>query len=77
MNQREACQWVHTQLIVGEMAFDELVAAFTALVGRVPNEPDRRAGLFRRCQEVVTSLTGVSEAMRTTTKVRARRSSAD
>jgi hypothetical protein len=37
MTKREACQWVHARLLVGDMAFDELVAAFTALVGHVPN----------------------------------------
>ena len=73
MNKREACQWVHTRLIVGDMPFDELVAAFTALVGRAPNAPDRREGLFRRCCDTVTSLTGVSQALHTTTNVRARR----
>ena len=75
MNKREACQWVHARLIVGDMAFDELDAAFTALVGRAPNAPDRREGLFRRCCETVTSLTGVSQAQHTSMKGRARRPS--
>ena len=75
MNKREACQWVHARLIVGDMAFDELDAAFTALVGRAPNAPDRREGLFRRCCDTVTSLTGVPAARRTTTDVPARRRS--
>jgi hypothetical protein len=60
MNKREACEWVHARLIVGEMPFDDLVAAFTALVGRVPNATDQRDELFRRCYEIVASLTGVS-----------------
>jgi hypothetical protein len=75
MNRREACEWVHTQLIVAEMPFDQLVAAFTALAGRVPNAPDRQAGLFRRCYEIATSHTGVSPGLRSTTP-RSRRSSA-
>jgi hypothetical protein len=72
MNKSEACEWVHTQLIVAEMPFDDLVAAFTALVGRAPNEPDRREGLFRRCYQIVTSQTGVSHAQRTTVHARPR-----
>jgi hypothetical protein len=75
MNKREACQWVHARLIVGDMAFEELVAAFTALVGRAPNAPDRREGLFRRCCDAVTSLTGVPEARHMTANVRTRRPS--
>ncbi len=75
MTKREACQWVHVRLLVGDMAFDELVAAFTALVGHVPNAPDRRAGLFRRCCETVTSLTGVSQARPPTANLGARRPS--
>ena len=75
MSEREACEWVHAQLIVGEMRFDDLVAAFTALVGRVPNGSDREKGLFRRCHEIVTSLTGVSDALRSATNARARRPS--
>ena len=71
MNRLEACQWVHARLIVGDMVFDELVAAFTALVGRAPNAPDRRKGLFGRCCDTVTMLTGVPKARHTTTKVRA------
>ena len=68
MNRLEACQWVHARLIVGDMVFDELVAAFTALVGRAPNAPDRRKGLFGRCCDTVTSLTGVPRARHATTK---------
>ena len=60
MNKREACEWVHARLIVDEMPFDDLVAAFTALVGHVPKVTDHRDGLFRRCYEIVTSLNGVS-----------------
>ena len=59
MNKVEACEWVHSRMIVDEMPTDDLVAAFTALVGHVPTAPDRRTGLFRRCYEIVTSLTGV------------------
>jgi hypothetical protein len=75
MSEREACEWVHAQLIVGEMPFDDLVAAFTALVGRVPNGLDHRNGLFRRCYEIVTSLTGVSGGLHSATNARARRPS--
>ena len=64
MNKVEACAWVHTRMIVDEMPADDLVAAFTALVGRVPTAPDRRNGLFRRCYEIVTSLTGVGDTQR-------------
>jgi hypothetical protein len=67
MNKREACQWVHKQMIVDEMPVDDLVAAFTALVGRVPDGPERQRGLFGRCYEIVTSLTGVSRGLRSTT----------
>lgn len=72
MNRIEACHWVHARLIDGDMVFDELVAAFTALVGRAPNAPDRREGLFGRCYDAVTSLTEVPKERHTTTKVRAR-----
>jgi len=75
MNKREACQWVHARLIVGDLPFDELVPAFTALVGRAPEAPDRREGLFKRCCDIVTSLTGVPQAQHTTANVRARRPS--
>lgn len=73
MTEREACRWVHARLLDGDMAFDELVAAFTALVGHVPNAPDRRAGLFKRCCETVTTLTGVPRARHPATNVRTRR----
>ena len=66
MNKFEACEWVHTRMIVDEMPTDDLVAAFTALVGHVPTAPDRRNGLFRRCYEIVTALTGVGNARRFT-----------
>jgi hypothetical protein len=72
MNKREACEWVHARLIVDEMSSEDLVAAFTALVGRVPGGPDRRDGLFRRCYEIVTSLTGVSDGLHAATNTRAR-----
>jgi len=58
MNKREACEWVHVHLLVDSMPFDELVAAFTALVGRVPDKDHRSAQLFRRCCEIVMA-TGV------------------
>ena len=74
MNKSEACEWVHARLIVDEMPSDNLVAAFTALVGRVPNAPDRREGLVRRCYEIATSLTGVSDGLRSAPSPRARRS---
>jgi hypothetical protein len=59
MNKREACEWVHRHMIVDGMAFDELVAAFTALSGRAPTGTDRQEGLFRRCGELLMSSTGV------------------
>jgi hypothetical protein len=74
MNRREACEWVHARLIVDEMPSDELVAAFTVLVGRVPKGPDRD-GMFRRCYDIVGSLTGVSEELQFAAKTRARRPS--
>ncbi len=77
MNKTEACEWVHARLIVDEMTSDDLVAAFTALVGRVPNGPDRREGLLRRCYEIATSLTGVSAGLRSAAGPRARRSVRD
>jgi hypothetical protein len=67
MNKRQACAWVHAQLVVGEMPTDELDAAFTVLVGRVPASADRRDGLYRRCWDIVTSLTGVSDRHRAAT----------
>jgi len=73
MTRREACEWVDARLIVDEMPFDELVAAFTVLVGRVPKEPDRRDGLFRRCYEIVVSLTGVSAERQFANKTPVRR----
>ena len=76
MNRREACEWVHARLIVGDMVFDDLIAAFTALVGRAPNAPDRRKGLFGRCCDTVTMLTGVPRA-RDTTNVSSRRPSSN
>ena len=73
MTRSEACEWVHKQLIVAEMPFDDLVAAFTVLVDRAPNGSDRRAGLFRRCYEVVSSLTVVSDGRHAATRPRARK----
>jgi hypothetical protein len=72
MNKGQACAWVHAQLVVGEVATDELDAAFTVLVGRVPASADRRAGLYRRCWDIVTSLTGVSDQQRAVTVPSAR-----
>ena len=76
MNKREACQWVHARMIVDELPADDLEAAFTALVGHVPKGSDRREGLFRRCYEIVTSMTGVSDELQFTPKKRAVRPSA-
>ena len=59
VNQREACEWVHRHLLVDGMAFDELVSAFTALVGRQPEKDAPSDRLFRRCCEIVMSSTGV------------------
>ena len=56
LNKVEACEWVHTRLIVGEMPTDELTAAFAILTGRVPEEADRLHGLFRRCFDVVMAM---------------------
>ena len=70
MNKREACEWVHEQLIVAEMPFDDLVAAFTALVGHAPDGPDRRHGLFRRCYEVVTLLSETQRHAPTSIRIR-------
>jgi hypothetical protein len=53
MTNREACEWVHRQLIVDELDTMQLVAAFTALTAHAPNAVDRRDGLFRRCCEIV------------------------
>jgi hypothetical protein len=61
MNKREACDWVHRHLIIDEMPFDDLVAVFTVLSGRRPATADRPGELFRRCWEMVVSLTGVGE----------------
>jgi len=76
MNKREACAWVHAQLVVGELPSDELDAAFTVLVGHVPAGADRKNGLYRRCWDVVTTLTGVSDRHRTVTPPPAARSRA-
>jgi hypothetical protein len=74
MNKLEACDWVHVHLIIDEMPFEDLVAAFTALAGRVPGISDRPDGLFRRCCEMVGSLTDVSSHQhRETTRIRSRR----
>lgn len=64
MTKREASEWVHMHLIVDELPFDDLVTTFTALAGRVPDSADRPGGLFRRCCEMVTASTAVSERCR-------------
>jgi hypothetical protein len=53
MTNREACEWVHRQLIVDELDIAQLIAAFTVLTARAPDAGDRRNGLFRRCCEIV------------------------
>jgi hypothetical protein len=50
---REACEWVHRQLIVDELDIQQLVAVFTVLAERAPNGGDRRFGMFRTCCEIV------------------------
>ena len=55
MTKTEAREWVHTKLIIVEMAHDELVAAFTALAERPPETADRQKGLFQRCCEIIVS----------------------
>jgi hypothetical protein len=57
---REACEWVHRQLIVDELDVGQLVAAFTTLAKHAPDSMDRRQGLFRTCCEIV--LTSVPPA---------------
>jgi hypothetical protein len=53
MTTRQACEWVHRQLIVDELDCAQLVAVFTVLTTRAPDATDRRDGLFRRCCEIV------------------------
>jgi hypothetical protein len=53
MTNREACEWVHRQLIVDELDVAQLIAAFTVLAAHPPDAGDRRNGLFRRCCEIV------------------------
>jgi hypothetical protein len=60
MNRREASDWVHLQSVTADVAFDDLVAAFTALKGHVPSSADHRHGLFRSCLEVVVPSMGVT-----------------
>ena len=55
MTKRQAREWVHTKLIIVEMAHEELVAAFTALAERPPAMADFPQGLFRVCCDIVTS----------------------
>lgn len=57
MTKRQANEWVHRQLIVEDMGYEQLVAAFTALAERKPNAADRLHGLFRRCFEMVEATT--------------------
>ncbi len=51
MTKLQAHEWVNRQLIVGDMGYDQLVAAFTALHERTPDASDRSRGLFRSCCE--------------------------
>jgi hypothetical protein len=51
----QAHEWVNRQLIVGDMGYEQLVAAFTALHGRKPDADDRNRGLFRSCFELTSS----------------------
>ncbi len=55
MTKGQAREWVHNKLIIVEMGYDELVAAFTVLVERPPGRADRLNGLFRRCCEIVSA----------------------
>ena len=55
MTKWQAQEWVHNKLIIVEMGYDELVAAFTILAERPPGRADRLKGLFRRCCEIVSS----------------------
>jgi hypothetical protein len=55
MTKWQAQEWVHNKLIIVEMGYDELIAAFTVLAERPPGRADRVRGLFRRCCEIVTS----------------------
>jgi hypothetical protein len=73
MNKQEACEWVHVHMIVDEMLPEDLVAAFTALVGHVPVSADRRHGLYRRCWEIVASRTGAFSRPRAATSARERK----
>ena len=56
MTKPQACEWVHTQLILIELDARQLVEAFTALTNGAPKPDDRRYGLFRRCCEIVIAL---------------------
>lgn len=53
MTNREACEWVHKQLIVDELDCAQLSVVFRVLTKRAPDAVDRRRGLFRRCCEIV------------------------
>jgi len=56
VNRVEAFDWVHTRLIVGDMALDELAEVFTVLTGHRPDAAERSQGLFRRCFDEVVSM---------------------
>lgn len=53
MTKPQAREWVHNKLIIVEMGYDELLAAFTVLAERPPGNADRKKGLFRECCEIV------------------------
>ena len=73
MNKQEACEWIHVHMIVDEMLPEDLVAAFTALVGHAPASADRREGLYRRCWDIVASRTGASGRSQDATSARVRK----
>jgi hypothetical protein len=55
LTKRQASEWVNRQLIVEDMGYEQLVAAFTALADRKPDAKDRSRGLFRSCCEMTST----------------------
>jgi hypothetical protein len=55
LTKRQAREWVNRQLIVEDMGYEQLVAAFTALADRKPDAADRSRGLFRSCCEMTSA----------------------